>query len=41
MTIVVEQKNTVIELLKNVPAKQGEEAAVLVHVRLMFLRIGK
>jgi hypothetical protein len=41
MTIVLEQKNTVVELLKNAPTKEGEEAAVPVHVRLMFLRIGK
>ncbi len=41
MTIVLEQKNTVVELLKNAPTKQGEDAAVPVHVRLMFLRIGK
>ncbi len=41
MTVVVEHKNTIDELLMNGPTKQGEEAAVLVHVRLMFLRIGK
>jgi hypothetical protein len=41
MTVVVEHKNAIDELLKNGPTKQGEEAAVLVHVRLMFLRVGK
>lgn len=41
MTIAVEHKNTVEEVLKNGPTKQGSEAAVLVHVRLMFLRVGK
>ncbi len=41
MAVVVEHKNTVDELLKNGPTKQGSEAAALVHVRLMFLRVGK
>ena len=42
MKVVVEHKNTIDELLKYVPTKQAEaEAAVLVNVRLMFLRVGK
>jgi hypothetical protein len=41
MAVLVEHKNTVDELLKNGLTKQGEEAAVLVHVRLMFLHVGK
>jgi hypothetical protein len=41
MTVVVEHESTVHEMLKNDPTRQGEEAPVLVYVRLMFLRIGK
>ncbi len=42
MTVVVEHESTVNAMLKNGPTRQGgEEAAVLVYVRLMFLRIGK
>ena len=41
MTVVVGHKNAVDDLLKNGSKKQGEEAAVIVHVRLMFLQIRK
>lgn len=41
MAAVIDHKNVIAELLMNGPIRRGEEAAVLVHVRLMFLRVGK
>jgi hypothetical protein len=40
MSVVVEVKNTADALLMNA-TKKLEDSAVVVHVRLMFLRIGK
>ena len=41
MTVAVENKSTISELLKSGIMEHLQDTAIQVHVRLMFLRVGK